>query len=262
MDLSLKGRYPFRLGTTSFIFPADYMTNVRQLAPLVDEIELLLFESRNLPTLEEIRQLKDLAKAHDITYNVHLPMDIDLSGEEAGTRTKAVDAVARAIARVAPLHPTTHTLHLIYNRSDHLPSTVDRWQTLAMESSAKLLKQSGVQARKISIETLDFDPLWLKPIVERLDLAVCIDMGHVILYGFDLNQVLKSFADRTSILHLHGVANGKDHLALTQLNPSLRKIIANYLHDFTGSASIEVFNLKRLSESLDFFPRIMDQSPT
>ncbi len=261
MDLSLKGRYPFRLGTTSFIFPADYTTNVRQLAPLVDEIELLLFESLHLPPVDEIRHLEELGKEHGITYNVHLPMDVHLGGETKVIRNQAVDAVVRAIDRVTSLSPTTHTLHLTFDRPDHLPGTVSQWQNRCVESATEVLHRSGISPDRISIETLEFDPFWLTPIVEALDLAVCVDVGHVILYGFDLRQVLESFADRTTILHLHGVNGGRDHLALTQLNPSLRNTIAGYLQDFTGSASIEVFNLKRLSESLAHFPSIMDLSP-
>ena len=261
MDLSLKGRYPFRLGTTSFIFPADYTTNVRQLAPLVDEIELLLFESRHLPPADEISTLGKLARTQGITYNVHLPMDVHLAGATHEIRDQGVDAVVQAIDRVAPLCPTTHTLHLTFDRSDHQPRAVDQWQHLCMESVTEVLKRTCISSDRISIETLDYDPFWLSPIAEALDLAICVDVGHVILYGFDLRQVLESFAERTSILHLHGVTGGRDHLALTQLNPSLRNTIAGYLHDFTGSASIEVFNQKRLSESLAHFPSIMDLSP-
>ncbi len=262
MDLSLKNRYPFRLGTTSFIFPADYTTNVRHLAPLVDEIELLLFESNHLPPVDEIRGLEELARTQGISYNIHLPMDVHLAGETHEIRKHAVDAVTRAIDRVAPLCPTTHTLHLTFDQSDRRPGTVDQWQHLCMESITEVLKRSRISPDRISIETLDYDPFWLTPIVEALDLAICVDVGHVILYGFDLPQVLGSFADRTSILHLHGVTGGRDHLALTQLDPSLRGTIAGYLHDFTGSASIEVFNLKRLCESLEYFPSFMDLSPT
>ena len=262
MELSLKGQYPFRLGTTSFIFPADYTTNVRQLAPLVDEIELLLFESRNLPPVDEIGYLVESGREHGITYNVHLPMDIHLGGETKAIRNQAVDAVVRTLARVAPLSPTTHTLHLAFDHSDQLPGTVSRWQHRCVDSVTEVLRRSGISPDRISIETLDYDPFWLTAIVEALDLAVCVDVGHVILYGFDLRQVLDSFADRTSILHLHGVSDGRDHLALTQLDPSLGNTIAGYLQSFTGSASIEVFNLERLGESLAYFPSFMNLSST
>jgi hypothetical protein len=42
---SYKKRYPFRIGTTSFIYPAGYTENVARLGPHVDEIEILMFES-------------------------------------------------------------------------------------------------------------------------------------------------------------------------------------------------------------------------
>ena len=44
----LKGRLPFRLGTTSYILPSDMITNVAMLAPFVDDVELLFFELEEL----------------------------------------------------------------------------------------------------------------------------------------------------------------------------------------------------------------------
>ncbi len=260
MNISIKARCAFRVATTSFIYPADYVTNARRLAPLVDEIELLFFESRQLPHRDEIRQLAEVAKDQNITYNVHLPMDIDLAAESAAKRQKSIDKVARAIEQVATLSPTTQTLHLMCSTSDMDEKAIGRWQDFAIESITELLKTSGTPSRNISVETLDYNPFWLNPVVETVDLSVCVDAGHVILYGFDLKRVLESFKSRTTILHLHGVAEGKDHLALTQLHPSHCRTIAGYLQDFAGSASIEVFDLKRLSESLEYLPRLMDLS--
>ena len=57
MPTSLKRRFPFRLATTSFIHPAGYTVNVRRLAPLVDEIELLFLERDHLPSVNEINEL-------------------------------------------------------------------------------------------------------------------------------------------------------------------------------------------------------------
>ena len=49
---SYKGIFPFKIGTTSFIYPDGYVQNVKMLAPYLDEIELILFESApgSLPT--------------------------------------------------------------------------------------------------------------------------------------------------------------------------------------------------------------------
>jgi hypothetical protein len=75
----VKNGSPFPCACPSFVYPAGYVDNVRHLAPHVDEIELLFFESRfadSLPSRALIRELAQLARSGDITYNVHLPTDI------------------------------------------------------------------------------------------------------------------------------------------------------------------------------------------
>ena len=57
-----KCRYPFRLSVPSFLYPDTWAANARMLAPHVDEIELLFFESKPkvcLPSREEIRALRN-----------------------------------------------------------------------------------------------------------------------------------------------------------------------------------------------------------
>ncbi len=58
--------YPFRLATTSYIYKAGWAANVEKLAPCMDEIELVFFESRPdaLPDIQEIKALRHLAKQH------------------------------------------------------------------------------------------------------------------------------------------------------------------------------------------------------
>ena len=81
---SYKGLYQFRLGTTSFIYPDHYLPNVKMLGPYLNEIELLLFESAydSLPSKHEIKELSILAEEFDITYDIHLPIDISLGLEK------------------------------------------------------------------------------------------------------------------------------------------------------------------------------------
>jgi sugar phosphate isomerase/epimerase len=254
---TLKKRYPFRLGTTSFIYPADYVTNVRQLAPYLDEIELLLLESTHLPSHNEIEELQHLGADHDITYNVHLPMDIDPASDQPDRRQASIASIANAIDRVAPLTPTTLTLHLTFSETEKRDTDVNGWQMRAVESMRQLLKTTGITADLISIETLDYPPFWLEPVVQMLGVSVCVDVGHVILHGFDLAQVLESFAAQTTMMHLHGVASGTDHRPVHHIKPDDRYTVSRFLQNFKGSVSIEVFNLKHLHESWIDFPDLM-----
>lgn len=258
MNPSYKGRYPFRLATTSFIYPDSYSANVARLGARVDEIELLMFETSQLPTKPEIGELKHLAGALDISYNVHLPLDVALGHCDPAVRNQSVHQLTHAIERVTPLEPTTHTLHLTFDKSQDA-ADLAAWQQRTMESVTRLIEQTAITPEMLSIETLDFAPHWLKPICDQLNLAVCVDVGHVILYGFDLPATLQSFGSQISILHLHGVSNGKDHLSLGQLDVNAQQTIHSYLKDFTGSVSLEVFSEVNLNNSLISLAQLMSE---
>jgi sugar phosphate isomerase/epimerase len=256
MNPSFKHCYPFRLATTSFIYPDSYSANVARLGALVDEIELLLFNSSQLPTKREIGELKQMALSLDITYNVHLPLDVQLGHRDATVRNRSVYMLANAIERVAPLGPTTHTLHLTFDKNDGT-ADVTAWQQRCVASVTQLLEHTAIASEMISVETLDFEPQWLKPMCEQLNLAVCVDVGHVILYGFDLPAVLQSFGSKISILHLHGVDNGKDHLSLDRLDAKAQEMVVSHLQNFTGSVSLEVFSEESFSHSLACLAQLM-----
>ncbi len=259
MPTSLKQRYPFRLATTSFVHPAEYSVNVRRLAPLVDEIELLFLERDHLPSGVEISELKELAGSLDIAYNIHLPMDISLADTSPTIRSRSRDAIFKTMEQVAPLNASTHTLHLTFQEPDNLPETVKSWQECAAGSLAELLGRIPTASHRLSVETLDFPPMWLAPIVMQLDLPVCMDVGHVIRFGFDLRETLNLFARRIAIFHLHGVTGTRDHRALNHLPSKYRKMVASVLKNFSGSVSLEVFSYQDLMDSLDCFSEMMTE---
>jgi sugar phosphate isomerase/epimerase len=257
MPTSLKNRFPFKLGTTSFIHPAGYSDNVRRLAPLVDEIELLFLESEHLPSVGQINTLKNLAATLDVTYNVHLPMDISLADPSPGTRRRSREAVVRALERAAPLNAGTHTLHVTCELPDKDRHSIESWQSRAMESLDDLLAGLPVGAGALSVETLDYPPRWLAPVVSRLNLPVCVDVGHIVRFGFDLKEAFDLFAGKIAIYHLHGVTGRQDHRALNHLELEAREEVAMHLKDFGGSVSLEVFSAKDLMDSMDCFSRMM-----
>lgn len=257
MRKTYKKAYPFRLATTSFIYPAGYSDNVRRLAPWVDEIELLLFESDHLPESTEVYQLQKLADDQDVSYNVHLPMDIRLGDVDAGQRHRSISVVAQTLERVAPLAATTNTLHLTVDDSVQTSTDLKAWQSRCMESLEDLMQRTNIPSRWFSIETLDFNPQWLVDIVEAMDLSICIDVGHLLRFGYDLASVIDLFQQRTTAYHLHGVAGGKDHLSLAKLETDAANILIPVLEHFCGTVSLEVFNHRHLTESLDTLAMLM-----
>ncbi|HAR34621.1 MAG TPA: sugar phosphate isomerase, partial [Desulfobacter sp.] len=65
---------PFRLGTTSFIYPDHIIPNVKKIGAFFDEIELLVFESKpkEIPSPDDVKELAGLSRDLNLTYNVHL----------------------------------------------------------------------------------------------------------------------------------------------------------------------------------------------
>ncbi|MCK4767196.1 MAG: sugar phosphate isomerase/epimerase, partial [Desulfobacula sp.] len=251
---------PFRLGTTSFIFPDHIIPNVKKLGPVFDEIEILVFESMPkevLPSKDDVKELLYLSQELDLTYNIHLPIDVSLTHDALKERQKAKDTIHKVIDLFAPLTPTTHTLHL------DMPSDLKKDM-----GNQKKLKKWEEQTRQsldavvsdmsnpgiISVETLDYPFSCLETLVEELNLSVCIDAGHGIKYGHNLLETFKKHKFRTPIIHLHGVdfseRNIKDHTSLDKLPKKYFRQIQTILENFTGVLSLEVFNLENLNRSL------------
>jgi len=250
---SVKGCYPFRVAAPSFIYPADYITNAQRLAPFLDEIELLIFESipESQLTDREIDQLNRLASQHRISYNVHLPLDIDPGSRSTRQRRMAVELLPEILNKIEALAPTTCTLHLPFDAQDADDiDAVTRWQERTVQNLDTILSLSGTNPQSLSIETLDYPPWLFEPIVEQLNMGVCVDVGHLLRYGYNLEKVLSRFDDRITILHLHGVMDGVDHLDLSNLDPYAMSVVRRFLSRFTGSVSLEVFSFERLAASV------------
>ena len=249
---SYKGRYPFTLAAPSFIYPADYVTNVRLLAPYLDEIELLFFDSASpgdLPDEALVQELAVLADDSDLTYNIHLPTDIDLGSQDAAIRQKATDTVKNIIAQTQVLEPSTYTLHLPFNAAADSCGVRSRRKRLC-NSMARLLSD-GLDSRKITIENLQYPFEWADEIITAFDFSVCLDCGHLFLMGIKPESIFNRYANRITTLHLHGVANGQDHLSLDRLTDSHLASLIHILKRFNGVVSVEVFSFAHLQTSLD-----------
>lgn len=250
---SYKAAYPFTLATTSFIYPDLYAPNARMLGPFVDEIELLFFDSTysgSLPSENQIAELGRLGEMYDLTYNVHLPTDVCLTAPDRRSRKTAVENIRTVLELTEPLHPSSSVLHLPVDGGIE-ENAWDSWLDRVREGIAEIRK-GGLNTGKIAVETLNYPLERAMPIVEEFDLSICMDIGHLLLYGFDPTAFFERHADRIRIIHLHGVRDGKDHLALDQLDERRSRMVVDILNRFKGVVSLEVFSYKTLALSLDY----------
>ena len=258
LSTSYKNRFAFRLGTTSFIYPDEYVANVQLLAPRFDEIEILIFESRHaqsLPTRDEIAVLQELAAEFGIRYNVHLPYDVAPGGQNAAQRRQAVDTLRTVIALTRPLDPTSYTLHLACGENHRDPDAISRWKDRVQQSLEQIIGPD-IPGRLLSIENLDYPLQWLDELIAAHDLSLCLDIGHLLIFSGELTETFARYRDRIALIHLHGVRGSRDHLSLEELTPSYRQAVANILEKYTGSVSLEVFRFDHLQSSLGVLEKL------
>jgi sugar phosphate isomerase/epimerase len=252
--MGVKGRYPFRVGATSYVLPADMLTNVRSLAGLVDDIELLVFESdamADLPDHGMLCELGDIARSESLSYTVHLPLDIHFGHPDASERERSISKCARTIERMTVADPVAWILHCDRRLTEEKALPDNQWVEFCAQSLATLLR-SGIKADRVCAETLDgYFPL-LEPVIRQAGVSVCLDIGHLVLYGLDVLGYLERLAERTRVIHLHGVVNGKDHRAIGGVPcETLGAVIDAATQSNTCRViTIEVFSRAELDESL------------
>jgi sugar phosphate isomerase/epimerase len=249
---------PYHLGATSYIWPVDIPLNVGRLGPLVDDVELVLFEleeASNLPDEATVASLKALAEAHDLTYTVHLPLDLAL------TDPCSLEKASKVITRTRDLSPWAYVLHLDGQRVEGSPdaSTVSRWRREARIVLEEVVAMTG-EPEQLCVENLEnYRPEYYLPLLEQVPVNLCIDIGHLWLTGSDPLPFLERHLRRTRVIHLHGV-DGHDHQSLLhqgaeRVEPVL-KLFATQGYD--GVVTLEVFNREDFFSSRTLIDEIVN----
>ncbi len=258
LEKSYKAMFPFRLACPSFIYPADIVPNVEKLGAYLDEIEIIAFESKkeSLPSRGAIARLLELKQEHGLEYNIHLPIDISISSTQESKRIESAGIHAEIIDLFAPLHPTTHTLHVPFDGAKDKAGNAEfdeEWKERALEG-LYLVREQVAEPSAVSVETLDYPFEWIVEEVVDAGFSICLDMGHMVCFGFDFENFFIRHREAVTIIHLHGVNQGrgqnKDHVALSVMPQEFRSRIAKLLMNFNGSLSLEVFSFENLIESL------------
>ncbi|MEW6201907.1 MAG: bifunctional adenosylcobinamide kinase/adenosylcobinamide-phosphate guanylyltransferase, partial [bacterium] len=135
---------PFRIGTTSYIYPADIEMNIRKLAHRVDDVELVIFESEQVsayPSAEDVLRFSSYAARANLTFTVHLPLKCSIAHPDKKCRQESVEEIVKLIHRTKPLMPFSYILHVpieeiqTENRKVKILSAegLKVWQGLAVE---------------------------------------------------------------------------------------------------------------------------------
>lgn len=166
------------------------------------------------PAIEELAQLKEEL---GLTYTVHLPLwSVEPSTPLKAVRLGSVQALVNCIQATRPLAPQCYVLHATgalaaeFYRMNLPPAgkglILRQFQQNALQSIQTILEETGLPARQLAVETIEFPFDLTLEMAERLDLSICLDTGHV-LAGFagsvDLFGVLEQVLPRLAEIHLH-----------------------------------------------------------
>ena len=252
---------PFRVGVTSYVYPADILPNVERLAGRVDDIELVLFESEqtaNLPSPDVVARLAELGRQHQLTYTIHFPTDRALGSTDASERAAHVAQMRRIIELLAPLPVHGYILHLEGIAPDADAARVAAWQRDVAGELPNLLE--GYDPQMFCVESLNYPFSWCAPLLDQFGLSVCADVGHVWRRGEDVPEFLRVWLPRARVIHLHGECDGRDHLPLTALAPGRLEKFLEAAHGFSGVVTLEVFEYAAAQLSIERLSRCLAQT--
>jgi sugar phosphate isomerase/epimerase len=254
--------YPFRLGTTSYIVPDDILPNARYLAGKVRDMELILFEvdngPNNLPSSEVMHELSTIAQDNDLTYTVHLPLDLKL-GEDGSERDQSLVKARRVIDCTCGLDPWAYVLHLDGKavRTSTDAGLIKRWQDHSVRALEIVSGWAGSPS-KLAVENLETYPLdFIQPVLDRIPVSRCVDVGHLWLDGHDPIPYLQAALPRTRVIHMHGIAE-RDHRSLSFMPQEKVSVVWNELvrMKYDGVLTLEIFSEEDFLSSLDLIGKI------
>ena len=254
--------FPFRLGTTSYIIPADILPNAHYLAGKVRDIELILFEvddgPNNLPSVEVIDELLQIAQEHDLTYTVHLPLDLKL-GEDGSEQDQSLVKAKRVIDCTRELDPWAYVMHLDGRsvRTSTDAGSLRTWQDRSVRALGLVSEWAG-SAEKLAVENLETYPLdFIQPVLDRIPVSRCVDIGHLWLDGHDPIPYLRTALPRTRVVHIHGIAE-RDHRSLTFMpSEKVREVLNELIQaKYKGVLTLEIFSEEDFHSSMDLIEKI------
>ncbi len=255
-------RLPFRLGTSSYIIPADILPNVHFLAERVWDVELVLFdvdEYCNIPDAAQLAELNQIAAASQLSYTVHLPLDLKLS-EDGEQLDVSMEKALKVIQAVSPLRPFSYTLHLDSHSIQMNPTAAEAESSVVRCTAALEQLVSRVPADvNLSVENLESYPPEMNYRVldalsprARAQCSDCIDIGHLWLQGREVVPLLRDRLRYASVIHLHGIGS-RDHQSLSHVELAELKRVLDCLiaERFAGVVTLEVFSQEDFESSME-----------
>lgn len=254
MPLGRIEAFPFRVGATSCTIEAGILTNVRALAPLVDDVEILVFcdsDGNRVPSKGEIQELARIGAGEGLSYTVHLPSSLGVTYMSDAWATQTEEELCRVLDATCVLQPAAYVWHWEAEIMGHNPSSEpQRWWDTVARVARYVTARAWCLPELLSVETLSYDFALIWPLVQELNLSVTLDIGHLWRFGHSASYWQEQVAQRARVTHVHGVdlVAGRDHLALREENfADLCDFCSRWARIFANQSESRVLTLEVFS---------------
>jgi sugar phosphate isomerase/epimerase len=216
----------------------------------------------NLPSPKVIEELLQISSEYDLTYTVHLPLDLKL-GDEGSEYDQSLVKAKRVIDCTRGLDPWAYVLHLDGKsvRTSTDQNLIKHWQGQSVRA-LEITAQWAGGAERLAVENLETYPLdFTQPVLDRIPVSRCVDVGHLWLDSHDPVPYLRAALSRTRVIHMHGIAE-RDHRSLTFMPPEKVRAVWEELirANYRGVLTLEIFSEEDFLSSMELINRLDNRS--
>lgn len=254
-----------RIGATSYIVEAGLLENLLWLPEGIGEMQLVLFDAdgySNIPTEGEVGELARASLERDIAFTVHLPGVIDFGSDDSFVRDRSLELFRKTVERTKRLEPICWVFHAVNPESPPADKGIDdvdvkRYIDRIADGLSEMMPLFDTP-RELAIENVRRDFRVESEIVRMFDTSVCVDVGHLLLYGQDVYAFLDEWLPRCRNIHLHGInENGDDHSSVAlipeeELSRFVRRVS---MEAALKTVTMEVFGERDFESSFDAITR-------
>lgn len=185
---------------------------------------------------ETMEGLKGLGEELGVEFTVHLPLwSVEPSSPNQRIRIASIEALIETINKFEELKPLNYVIHVFgalaseFSRIKVSKETKRYillfFQGFAAESLEKIIEETGINPKRLAIETVEFPWDLTYELAEAFGASICYDTGHL-LSGqpglYDPLKFLEDYYERIIEIHLHDAIPKenpddfmyKDHLPL------------------------------------------------
>jgi len=166
---------------------------------------------------DRIAEISEIRKSEELTLSAHLPLwAVEPASFNERIRKASVETCIEAIELAEGFQPEYYVFHATgalaseFSRLPYPRRSVDlinlSMASNASRSTAELLKQTGIDPKRLALESVEFPLDLTVSTAEETGCSVVLDTGHI-LGGFSetlsLMEALELFRQRLIGLHLH-----------------------------------------------------------